>query len=306
MIQFILLLTFIVLICLIWYASQPEPLSTTLHKLQTIREELKNRKVQGGSLVDLPIYFINLDRATERRNYMENQHEMTRISAIDGKNIEIARRTLQGPRDVHEFRNKSSPPVTGGDDLLNEIHNTYINEFNFLSSAEIACTLSHIKAIHMAYKDGCQKALIMEDDMSFEFVPFWDKKLSDYEVDNWHIIQLHAWLINYRHHYDLPIYKPKYNLYGAGAYLISRAGMKTIIDKCLIDDKYCLLKKHAPSGMADVYIYHCAGLDHRYVVKPFLFTPNNVDLNSQIHDDHTAEHIRRTLKTVEEWRDKVL
>ena len=39
------------------------------------------------------------------------------------------------------------------------------------SLSELGCSLSHLRAIAQAYHDGSQTALILEDDISLEYVP---------------------------------------------------------------------------------------------------------------------------------------
>jgi len=90
---------------------------------------------------NIPIYYINLNRSTDRNTMLLNtfkEYGITnykRVEAIDG--------TLEN------FKDK------------------YTSE---CSNKEIACSLSHIKAIENAYNDNCNYAIIMEDDCNFEYL----------------------------------------------------------------------------------------------------------------------------------------
>ena len=45
-------------------------------------------------------------------------------------------------------------------------------------AGEIACTLSHLKAIRTAYMKGYNMALVLEDDVSLKYVERWKVSLS--------------------------------------------------------------------------------------------------------------------------------
>ena len=86
-----------------------------------------------------PIYCINLDDQPERWEYMEDQFKYweienyTRVSAYDGRD----------------------------DDLSEILKGRYPD---MMSSGEIGCTTSHLKAIKQFYDSGEPYAIMMEDD----------------------------------------------------------------------------------------------------------------------------------------------
>ncbi len=95
-----------------------------------------------------PIYYLNLDGQPERREFMENQFKYweienyERISAYDGRE----------------------------DDLSDIIKGTYPP---MMSSGEIGCTTSHLKALkHYLETSDSPYAIIMEDDCSLDLVGF--------------------------------------------------------------------------------------------------------------------------------------
>jgi GR25 family glycosyltransferase involved in LPS biosynthesis len=119
---------------------------------------------------DLPIYWINLKRSEDRRNYMIEEFNKynitnhTRIDAIDGKELDI--------------------------DLFNNEHN--VCSKRKMTISEIGCSLSHIKAIKTAYDNKDEYAIIMEDDCSFEYLKYQSIpviKLFDYDKKK-NLIQL--------------------------------------------------------------------------------------------------------------------
>ena len=107
------------------------------------------------------------------------------------------------------------------------------NEYPNLSFSEIGCTLSHIKAIRMAYDKGYNKALIIEDDLLFYLYPFWKNSIEDIAKkapDNWSIIQLYSIKeeCNLEEESFLK-YNKKLECWGTSVYLINRKGMYNIL-----------------------------------------------------------------------------
>jgi GR25 family glycosyltransferase involved in LPS biosynthesis len=68
-----------------------------------------------------------------------------------------------------------------------------LHEQNVFSPGEYGCTFSHLRAIHQAFIDGEQTALIVEDDIRFEDMPLWPETLQDVVAaapPDWDILQL--------------------------------------------------------------------------------------------------------------------
>lgn len=285
-----LLIAVVVVFVVVYYlvmwnnTQQPAPAPEVSQSINDGRKFMKTVAPYLNNLtnpIDVPVYYINLQRSQDRNKFMLKQLKKysvtnyTRVDAIDGKHIEVE----------------------------------YINEFSNLTPSEIGCTLSHIKAIHQAYIDGKEYALILEDDCSFEFVPFWECPLSEF-IDSlhqdWMIIQLQTLLWQtYRnagicHQYTDTIYQPTTNIHGTTAYLINRRGMAEILRKCLVNNVHKILKKYSTGGAADEYIYCCVG-NKRWVSNPSMFIPNNNLLSSTIHAEQDAIHIRFALTHVNQW-----
>jgi GR25 family glycosyltransferase involved in LPS biosynthesis len=117
-------------------------------------------------LENIKIYYINLDRAIERKINIEkflipNNIPFKRISAIDGNTLDE-----------------------------NELAEKYI--FNGMSIFEIACLFSHLKAMEEILKDNLDYAIIMEDDCNFDYFKYKNIKIKDLvKINNdWDVIQL--------------------------------------------------------------------------------------------------------------------
>lgn len=157
-----------------------------------------------NKLSNIPIYWINLNRSSKRKQFfkeqinqynIENHH---RIEGMDGKNLDI---------------------------------NDYKNKLENITVYELGCTLSHIKAINMASKNNDEYALILEDDCSFEYLKY--QKFSILELINimnkdyskWNILQL---CTTNKHNEPLaksPDYIRKGYRNCTTAYLINQKGM---------------------------------------------------------------------------------
>src|SRR6056300_343912 len=115
-----------------------------------------------------PIYYLNLDGQPERREYMENQFKYweidnyERVSAYDGRE----------------------------DDLSDIIKGRYPD---MMSSGEIGCTTSHLKALKMFLETDEPYCILMEDDVSLDLVRFWNFTWRDFYVKipyDWDVCQI--------------------------------------------------------------------------------------------------------------------
>lgn len=164
------------------------------------KEGLKN-KIPKDYLdgIDV-IYWINLDRSTDRRQRMETMFKdpvfkgkkIIRVQAVDGKAANI-------------------------DEILNA--NFEGMQPNRFTKVEYACTLSHLNAIRQFSQSDDKVALIMEDDMTLEYKPYWKKsvkQIMDNAPSDWEIISL-TYITS-----KLPtkLYSPHHNMDSTGAYLI--------------------------------------------------------------------------------------
>ena len=233
------------------------------------------------------IFYVNLDRCTERRQYIESvvsvhptveSVPIHRISAIDGSTT-----------DVDEYVSFQSPYTKNP----------------LVSNAVYGCTISHIRAIETFANMGADGsiALIVEDDVSLEFSPYWPatmKQCIDAAPPDWEILQVSS--IPYYHHdrvnragYDYDRWNLRKKVCGTAAYLITYQAAQRIIQflhrRSNVDrdnTKYCIGPPMNPWYPADVllYDYLCT-----YTVYPPPFTYRD-DNDSTIHTDHLSFHIQ--------------
>ncbi len=204
----------------------------------------------------IPIYWINLDRSPDRKILMENQlkdyniENHQRIEGIDGKNLEFS-----------EYSEKC----------------TDITVF------ELACTLSHLKAIETAHTNGDEYALIFEDDCSFEYVKYQKHTIDELigkmnkEHNKWNILQLctSGRIDQNERMRDNPNLIEKRNKNCTTAYLISREGMQNLL--------HCS-NKFTP---ADNYLYANYYRKTFFLTKPYFSYHFSNMIQSSIHNQNT-------------------
>ena len=247
-----------------------------------------------------PILWINLDRSKDRYDYMNNLFNKynlinERISACDGNNYKD----------------------------FSIIDDDYIQETKD-KKYEIGTLCSHLKAIeYFANSDDLGDLIIItEDDLSFEYLPYWGYKLSSYILHtpkDFEILQLAQtyYTITFlesflQDNYVLRIRKHPINyVWGAVAYAIKKSCAKKIVNKFIrkIDGKYDLnyLKQHCYNEafkrvtlLSDYFLYK-----HNITYTIPLFTTNNdfdtnihINIHSNIPESHTeskkvlSEHIK--------------
>jgi mannosyltransferase OCH1-like enzyme len=242
---------------------------------------LNNIKNNYNNMIDIPIYYINLDRSTDRKKYMEDQFKYynitnyNRISAIDGKKIQ---NTSKG--------------------FIDNIK--YVNNYNKLTAYEIACTLSHLKTINLIDNNNNDYALILEDDCSLDLITFWKDNLLNLINKNipkdWEIVQLFSFNC-----YDLSnnIYYTKHVIgnecTSTLAYIINKLAIKKIMNYIYPDftlGKYINNNLFPKIGAADNFIYD---LVNTYNINIPLFYPNII-LDSTIHTEHLLYQTSQTNK----------
>ena len=201
------------------------------------------------------IFWINLDKSTERKEHMEhilNEHHLkhTRISAYDNTDFCI-----------------------GGNNEKKEV---------------IGCLCSHLKALETFLTTLDEYALICEDDLSFEYVPYWQKSFWEYinmAPRDFSIIQLsliysYQYIIRNTYIYkNQQMMKHEPYMYGAGCYLVTRSAAKILLQKVKKQAyKYDLCTLDVP--ISDCFIYSISGV---YTIP--LFT-TNTSFTSTIHNEH--------------------
>jgi GR25 family glycosyltransferase involved in LPS biosynthesis len=203
-----------------------------------------------------PIYYLNLDGQPERRQYMEDQfnywevENYTRISAYDGRD----------------------------DDLSEIIKGKYPDN---MTTGEIGCTTSHLKAIKYWYETSDSSyAIVMEDDIDLQTVRFWDFTWSDFIAKvpyDYDVIQLAIICTGDLH---VKLHKRFVNDFSTAAYIITRHHAQKLLQHHTRGDKYKLDQGVKPRAVADDLIYNSG---NTFSIPLFLY---KIELGSSIHPEH--------------------
>ena len=208
-----------------------------------------------------PIYYINLDGQPERKEYMEEQfkyweiEDYTRISAYDGRE----------------------------DDLSDIIAGKYPDT---MSSGEIGCVTSHLKAMkHWLETSDSKYAIMMEDDCSLDLVQFWNFNWRDFYSHipfDWDVVQIAIICTGDIH---IKLHKRFVNDFSTACYLITRHHAEKLIRlHCrggyTGTQKYKLDNGCKPRPVADDLIYNSG---NTFAIPMFLY---KIELGSSIHQEH--------------------
>jgi len=211
------------------------------------------------------VVWINLNRSTERKLAMQDKLqkilvENTRIEAIDGKNAALMKKYKQN------------------------IHSK-------LSDYELACLLSHIKAISFLRGKKGDYFLVLEDDVSFANFQYFnfglDKIIKNSPpFDILMVFKTFGSSIEklYSPWKKISSIDPRYPVTGAVAYVISRKGIETIMDNIKYDvdiDNFIYLNRSLQE--ADIFLYT---ISNTIIYKYNFFSVETKD--STIHSDHLS------------------
>ena len=218
--------------------------------------DLKDKNKAAYKLKNIgPIYVINLDDQPERWEYMEDQFkhwEVTnyqRVSAYDGRE----------------------------DDLSDILKGRYPD---MVSSGEIGCVTSHLKAIKRFYESGDPYGIIMEDDCELDLARFWNFTWQDFYAKipyDWDVCQIAIIATGDIH---VRVHKRFVNEFSTACYLITRHHAEKLIRLHCRDDKYKLDNGVRPRPVADDLIYNSG---NTYALPLLLY---RTELGSSIHPEH--------------------
>jgi len=202
-----------------------------------------------------PLYYINLDGQPERDAAMQSMCKYwelnpTRISAFDGRNSSL-NHILEGSHDIG------------------------------ISSGEVGCVTSHLKAIKQWYETtDTPYAIFAEDDVSFDTARFWkftwDEFVEKLPYD-WDVVQLA--IINPGVVYA-SMHARWVNDFSTACYMITRHHAKKLIEHHCVGDKFRLDQGVKPRPVADDLIYNCG---RTYAIPLFHY---KIELGSSIHPEH--------------------
>lgn len=221
-----------------------------------------------------PIYYLNLDGQPERKQYMEDQFKYweienyTRISAYDGRD----------------------------DDLGDIIKGRYPDT---MTSGEIGCTTSHLKAIKHWYETSDSPyAIIMEDDVDIQLARFWDFTWADFVSKipyDWDVVQLAIICTGDLH---VKLHKRFVNDFSTAAYMITRHHAEKLLKFHVRDDKYKLDNGVKPRPVADDLIYNSG---NTYSIPLLLY---KTELGSSIHPEHVdIFHVANYKAIMQYWQN---
>ena len=208
-----------------------------------------------------PIYCINLDGQPERLEFMENQfkyweiEDYTRISAYDGRE----------------------------DDLSDIIQGRYPE---MMSSGEIGCTTSHLKAMkHFLDNSDAPFAIMMEDDCDLELVRYWNFTWPDLVAHfpyDWDVVQMAIICTGDLH---VRLHKRFVNDFSTACYAITRHHAEKLVRlHCrggyTGKQKYKLDQGVKPRPVADDLVYNSG---NTFAIPLFMY---KVELGLSIHPEH--------------------
>ena len=153
----------------------------------------------------MAVYWINMDRSTERR---ENMLKVLKDPAFDG---------------MSKHRVKA---IDGKQVTKEEIESTFENIDEKQSVNYYCCFLSHIKALRQFLKSSHSMALIFEDDISLEYKPYWQETIQDCirnAPPDWELLQL-SYMLAPTKTMPIKMYTPakEHHHYGAAAYIVNK------------------------------------------------------------------------------------
>jgi len=222
-----------------------------------------------------PLYYINLDGQPERDAAMMsmcNYWELnpTRISAFDGRNTSLIH-ILEGSHDIG------------------------------ISSGEVGCVTSHLKAIKKWYETtDTPYAIFAEDDVSFDTARFWkftwDEFVEKLPYD-WDVVQLA--IINPGVVYA-SMHARWVNDFSTACFMITRHHAKKLIDHHCVGDKFRLDQGVKPRPVADDLIYNCG---RTYAIPLF---HNKIEMGSSIHPEHIEVFHKGSHQGIlDHWRENL-
>ena len=241
---------------------------------------IKNKTIKKKQTINNPkckinsIYWVNLDRSTERRSSM---NEVLKDEVFD---------------DMKKHRVKA---FDGLDPKFENYLQKNVENINLdkMSLKSYACLLSHIKAIQEFVKSGDDIAIIFEDDLSMEFKKYWKTDLETCICNapkDWEILQLYYFLPEFTH-LEKKLYTKWNNMFSCLSYIINKKGAKRFLKNLIKNNKITLDLYSVTRHEADRYIYPKL---KTYVYKYPFFT--HVAKDSTLHTQAVPSHKKNKTK----------
>ena len=222
-----------------------------------------------------PIIWLNLETDTHRREHMESQFEEWGIE--------------------NHYRSEGID-ARGGDDITVHLSGTVPHT---MSPNEIACCMSHLKAIKYFIEEmDAPEVMILEDDVLFETVRWWPftwKECSSLFPYNYDAMQLTT--INPAVVY-MTLHNRFINDFSAAVYVLKRAHAQKIYDAHIRGNKFKLDQDVRPRATSEDVIFESGRV---YCLPLFLY---RLDLGSSIHPEHIEIFHRNSYNGISNfWAD---
>jgi GR25 family glycosyltransferase involved in LPS biosynthesis len=223
-----------------------------------------------------PVYVINMERSKNRKEYIEDHFKKYGVSK-------------------YSF-------IEAVDGSIEDLSNFIINhEALQITKGEAACSISHLKAIE-SWLDSSDSeyAIIVEDDVSFETVDFWNFQWTDFLssiTKKYDILQL-AIINNFK--VNPRLHLREFLDWSASVYLIKRDYAKRLIARHKAEDKYVLnIPRHLSVSEGMLF-----GRSLCYSIPLFTYSLN---LGSSLNESHIETvHKRSKEETMQYWKEKSL
>ena len=220
-----------------------------------------------------PVLWINCDKDSHRTEYMEDQFNHwniknhTRIVGIDARDDD---------EDVSQYLKGIVP--------------------DGLNPGEVGCCLSHMKAIkYMIEETDWDKCIIMEDDVNFNTVKFWNFTWNDLTGHLPHDYDVMQFTIINPAEVHITMHPRFINDFSAAAYLITRHHAEKVYRMHVRGKKYKLDNGVMPRATSEDCILYSG---KTYAFPIFLFS---LDHGSAIHNEHIDIFHKNSFNGVNEF-----
>ena len=202
-------------------------------------------RIKTGNRFDIPIYWINLKSALNRRHAMEKMlynYSHFRIDAVS--DVDAASENVISKPNLNFYHEKN--------EIIWKKH--WFGNYTF---KELATCMSHLKAIREAYQRGDAVAMILEDDAVLDSINIRKNmnRLIESAPENWETLQLyvqHMKLIAHYNHMSDPWVFWHGKNWGATAYVMNRRGMRKLLNKMYKGDSLAFTE---PIVVADEVVF---------------------------------------------------
>ena len=212
-----------------------------------IRKNQKNSNPKKIEKSNVPVYYINLHRSIERKKQILHQLTLNfsnynRINAVDGRLLK-----------PDCYNNKT------------DFFQYDLSDFVEAKPEEIGCTLSHMEALRKIHEDGCEFALVLEDDVSFKYRSQWGLTIDEIIKNapkDFEVLKLHGWPnkqegninllrkgIKYRKIDNIP-----HKEWSTAAMIWSKKGIENMM-RFFCNDFLRITRKDTESIIADYFIW---------------------------------------------------